>query len=107
MHEVPLRVGVPAAPLGEPLGVPSGLGEHLGAHEDEHGGEAVVEEPEEVHDAGEQEVEGAQAEDREHVRREGDKPHVGRALLDDAEDGRHAVDGEEHVGALDHEKDEE
>ena len=107
MHEVPLGVGVPATLGGQPFVVAGRLGDHLAAHEHEHRREAVVEEPEQVHHAGQQEVERPQAEDREHVGREGDEPHVVRAGRDHAEDRRHAVDRKQHVGALDDEQHEE
>ena len=100
MNEMPLGMSVPA-PLGrQPLVVAGRLDDHLAAHEHQHRREAVVEEPEQVHDAGQQEVEGPQAENREHVRREGDEPHVVGAGRDHAQDCRHAVDREQHVGAL-------
>ena len=96
---MPRGMGVPA-PLGrQPLVVAGRLDDHLAAHEHQHRREAVVEEPEQVHDAGQQEVEGPQAENREHVRGEGNKTHVG-AGRDHAQDRRHAVDCEQHVGAF-------
>ena len=104
MHEVPLGMGIPA-PLGrEPLVVAGRFGDHLAAHEYEHRRKAVVEEPEEVHHAGQQEVERPQAEDREDVGREGDESHVVGARRDHAENRRHAVDREQDVGALDDEQ---
>ena len=101
---MPLGMRIPA-PLGrEPLVVAGRLGDHLAAHEHEHRREAVVEEPKQVHHAGQQEVEGPQAEDCEDVRREGDEPHVVGAGRDHAEDRRHAIDREQDVGALNHEQ---
>src|SRR5688572_15872840 len=80
-------------PLGE---------EHLHADEGQHQAQAVVQEVELVHQAVQHEVEGAQAEHGEDVRREDDERVVG-----DAEDGWDRVDGEDDVGGLDDEQHDE
>ena len=70
--------------------------QHLHADPDEDEGQAEFEVDEAVHEVGEQEVHGAQAEDREGVRREHDE-----RLLRDREDRGDRVDREHDVGDLD------
>ena len=72
------------------------LDDHLHADEGEDDGEAGLQVAEAAVQVGEQEVQGAQAEDGEGVRREHDE-----RLVADGEHRRHAVDGEDHVGELD------
>ena len=100
-------MGVPAPLIGQPWLMAGPFGDHLRPHEHEHGRQPVVEEPEQVHHSGEQEVEGPQAEDGKHVRREDDEAEVFGMLVDDAEDRRHAVNREQDVGALHDEEHEE
>ena len=52
MNEMALRVGIPAALSGQPLVVSGRLSDHLAAHKHEHRGEAVIEKPKQIHDAG-------------------------------------------------------
>ena len=70
--------------------------DHLHADEGEDDGEALLQVAEAGVQVGEQEVQRAQAEDGERVRREHDE-----LLVADGEHGRHGVDGEDHVGRLD------
>ena len=72
------------------------LDDHLHADEGEDDGEAGLQVAESAVQVGEQEVQGTQTEDGEGVRREDDE-----RLVADGEHGRHAVDGEDHVGELD------
>jgi len=72
------------------------LQHQLDADEREDDREALAQVVEPVEQAGQQEVQGAQAEDREGVGRVDDEQ-----LVADREDGRDAVDGEHEVGHLD------
>ena len=76
--------------------------EHFHADEDEDDREADLEKPEERHDAAEREVERTQAENREDVRGERHE-----AVLRDREHGRQGVEGEDDVGRLDDDQDDE
>ena len=69
--------------------------QHLHAHEREDEAEPDLEVPEESHDPGQQEEQGAEAEDGEDVGRVHDE-----WVLGDGEDGGHRVHGEHDVGRL-------
>ena len=68
---------------------------HLETDEHQDDAEPVLEQVEQVHRLGEEEVEVSQAEDREHVGGEHDQRFVG-----DGEDRGDRVEGEHHVGHL-------
>ena len=70
--------------------------EHLGPDEDQQQGQALLEVAEPVHGAGQQEVQGPQAEDGERVGREHDEQVPGHA-----EHGRYRVQGKHQVRCLD------
>ena len=72
---------------------------HFRADENQNRAQAIVQVAKQVHHAGQQEVQRPQAQDGEDIRGEYDE-----RILRDAEDGRHAVDGEQHVGAFDHQQ---
>ena len=63
--------------------------------EHEHEREAVLQQHEALDGAGQQEIEGAQAEDREDVGRENDQ-----RLAGEGEDGGDGIDGEDDVAGL-------
>ena len=100
-------MGVPAPSVGEPWLMAGPFGDHLRPHKHEHCRQAVVQEPKQVHHPGEEEVEGPQPQNREHVRREDDEAEVVGMLVDDAEDRRHAIDRKQDIGAFHDEEHEE
>jgi len=69
--------------------------DHLSADEHQDRREAVAEVMEQLHQAGDREEQGAEAEDGEHVGREHDE-----GLFGDGEDRRDGIDGEDDVGEL-------
>ena len=76
--------------------VPDDLEQHLDAHEAEDDAQAVFQIGEILGDGGKGEVEGAQAEDGEDVRREHDE-----RIARHGENGRDGVDGKGDIGGLD------
>src|SRR5688572_19043092 len=76
--------------------------QHLDADEDEDGGEAGLEVDEAVDQVGQQEVHRPQAQDRERVAGENQE-----RILGHGEDRGDGVDGEDDVGGLDHDQNEE
>lgn len=77
-------------------------GEHFEGDKGEDNAEAIVEQVEAVEEAGEDEVEGAQAEDGEDIGGPGDHRRAGNC-----EDGGDGVEGEDEVGEFDGEDDEQ
>ena len=104
---MPFCMGIPATVGRQPLTVMGCLGNHFASNKDKNRRKAVVEETEQIHHAGQQKIECSQAEDGKHVRREDHKPKVMSLLVDDTKNGRHAVDGKEHVGAFHHQQHQE
>ena len=85
------------------------LGDHFQPHEAQHRRQSVVQVAEAVDHAGQQEEQRPKPQDGEHVGTEGDEHRLrgSKRLGNDADHGRHAIDGEHHVGALDHQQGEE
>ena len=73
-----------------------GLEQHLRPDESQDDPQPVLQQVELIHASGEQEVEGTQPEDREHVRGQDDE-----RVVRDGEDGRDRIEGEHDVGDLD------
>ena len=74
----------------------------LDADQHQHGGQAHLQVDEPVHRSRQHEIHRAQAEDGKDVRGVNDE-----GVARDGEDGRHAVDGEDHVGDFDGDQGEE
>ena len=83
---------------------PEVFGQHLHAHKDQNGRQPIIQIAEQIHHAGQQKVKRPQPQNGEHIRGKHNEGEVIGPVIDHAENGRHAVEGEHHVGGFYHQQ---